>query len=145
LALPPPTGARVKAREATAEGRLALTRANGGGLCQFPLKIRDPTPAKTAGEMPRFSVGVSTRISWCFNGTRVSVLEERSALAVGHRLVADALERTPPDENWSFATSVSDSYRDITSITVTLELGFGTEDEMERAQAFMAEMTRRLK
>jgi hypothetical protein len=87
---------------------------------------------------------VVAHIGWCFHGTAVSILEERSALAVGHRLVADALERTPPTEQWSFATSVSDSYRDIVTITVTLELAFGDEPEMQRAKAFMAELTKTL-
>ena len=88
---------------------------------------------------------VEARITWCFNGTRVTALEERSAAAVGHRLVADALEATPPTDQWSFTTEVTTSYRDITQVKVGIELADGGGDEMERAKALLTEITARLK
>jgi hypothetical protein len=88
---------------------------------------------------------VVVRLGWCFRGTAVSIIEERSVQAVGHRLVADALERTPPTERWSFATALHTSYRDVVEITVTLELGFGTAGETARAKTFLTELTKRIK
>ena len=84
---------------------------------------------------------VIVRLGWCLDGTQVSITEERSAQAVGHRLVADALEATTPGENWTFGTKLITSYRDVIEIKVTLKLGYGTADEMERARAFLTELT----
>ena len=88
---------------------------------------------------------VEARITWCFNGTQISILEERSGAAVGHRLVADALEATPPSEQWAFSTEVATSYRDITQVKIAIELADGGEGEMERAKALLTEITARLK
>ena len=88
---------------------------------------------------------VEARITWCFNGTRVTQLEERSAAAVGHRLVADALEATPPTEGWCLSTEVVTSYRDLTVVKVAIELADGGADEMERAKALLTEITAQLR
>lgn len=88
---------------------------------------------------------VEARITWCFNGTSVTALEERSAAAVGHRLVANLLEATPPTEGWCLSTEVVTSYRDITVVKVAIELADGGAGEMERAKALLTEITAQLK
>ena len=88
---------------------------------------------------------VEARLTWCFNGTAVSIVEERSAAAVGHRMVADGLEATSPTERWNFSTEVTTSYRDVTQIKVAIELADGGSDEMARAKALLSALVERIR
>ena len=80
---------------------------------------------------------VEAVMTWCFDGAPVSIVEERSAHAVGHRLVADALEATPPWEKWNVSTEVVTSYRDVTKVKLAIELNNGDIDETARARALL--------
>ena len=80
---------------------------------------------------------VEAVMTWSFGGTPVSIVEERSAHAVGHRLVADALEATPPWEKWNLSTEVVTSYRDVTKVKLAIELNNGDLDETARARALL--------
>lgn len=89
---------------------------------------------------------VAAIITFRLHGTQVSSLEERSALAVAHRVAADLLEAMPPDGAWcSPAAEVVTSYRDIAVVKVELELCDGTAAEAERARALLAQVTAELK
>ena len=87
---------------------------------------------------------VEAVMTWSFGGTPVSIVEERSAHAVGHRLVADALEATAPWEKWNVSTDVITSYRDITKVKVAIELNDGDADETARARALLTTIVARL-
>ena len=63
---------------------------------------------------------------------------------MGHRLVADALEATPPWEKWNVSTEVVTSYRDITKVKVAVELNEGDADETARARALLTSIVARL-
>ncbi len=80
---------------------------------------------------------VRAAIRWSFGGTRVTILEERSALATAHRLVAELLEATPPTEHWNVSTEVTSSYRDITAVRIAIELADGDEREEAAAKALL--------
>ena len=89
---------------------------------------------------------VRATIRWRFEHTRVTVLEERSAVATAHRLAADLLEATPPHETWCLPeVELVTSYSDIVEVAITVELAHGGEDECRRATALLTETTDRLK
>ena len=75
---------------------------------------------------------------------RITHVDERSANAIGHRLIADLLETSPADEHWCLSTEVTGSYRDIVQVRIAIELTNGDDDEMARAKAVLTEMTARL-
>jgi hypothetical protein len=87
----------------------------------------------------------SAKLRWAFRSTAVTVWEERSALAVGHQLVADVLEATPPSERWNVSTELVTSYRNVVEIRLSIELAEGTAAEMERAVALLHEITGQVK
>jgi hypothetical protein len=107
----------------------------------YQLSVR-PIPSRyTTGAW----ASVRATIKWRFEHTRVTSLEERSAVAVAHRIAAEVLEATPPDESWCLPeVELVTSYSDIVEVAIAVELAHGSEDECRRARALLTEITNRL-
>lgn len=82
-------------------------------------------------------------LHFAFDCGRITAAEERTAMAIAHRLLADLLDATPRAERWSASAEVVTSYRNRVQVSVSIELARGDAGELQAASALLIAITQR--